>query len=406
MPFYIYRSITPEGRLGRSYGYFSSLDDLVDDLGRRGDTLFSSYASPAPLEWLGKLLGGKLGAAEVLDFCQFLAQYLEAGADLPMALNDLRSSGRFPRVKNKARQLGRLLDAGFTLSESLTRVRDFPVFVSGMIAIGEKTGNLPIVLRSVAEHYEQLIALRKAVVQASIYPLVVLLVMLASLSFWLTMVVPNITGLFNVTGTKLPGMTQMVLDTNRWLSANWTLVPVGLLVLSVALVALFRDKRTRPLIDKLVWHLPVFGALSRKQTFAHFFRSMGIMYGAGVPIGAAFVLVNSNSYNHQFQDALLRVRKQVNSGHPLAASAARSRIFDPLAVHLMGLGERTGTLAEQFMRLSKHYAVQTKASIDVAAKLAEPAILLLVGGLFVLLVAALLLPVYDIITNVSGQDLF
>jgi hypothetical protein len=79
------------------------------------------------------------------------------------------------------------------------------------------------------------------------------------------------------------------------------------------------------------------------------------------------------------------------------------KAFDPLAVHLMGLGERTGTLAEQFVRLSKHYAVQTKASIDVATKLAEPAILLLVGGLFMFLVGALLLPVYDIITSVSGQ---
>ena len=100
------------------------------------------------------------------------------------------------------------------------------------------------------------------------------------------------------------------------------------------------------------------------------------------------------------------MQQQVNAGHPLAASAARSKAFDPLAVHLMGLGERTGTLAEQFVRLAKHYATQTKASIEVATKLAEPAILLLVGGLFVFLVAALLLPVYDIITSVSGQPLW
>jgi type II secretory pathway component PulF len=149
--------------------------------------------------------------------------------------------------------------------------------------------------------------------------------------------------------------------------------------------------------------MPVFGGVSRKQTYAHFFRSMGVMYGAGLPIGSAFELAQGNSYNRQFLDAMAQVRQQVNSGHPLAASALRSKAFDPLAVHLMGLGERTGTLAEQFVRLSKHYAVQTKASIDVATKLAEPAILLVVGGLFMFLVGALLLPVYDIITSVSGQ---
>lgn len=406
MPFYVYRAITPEGRVSRSAGYFVSLDDLVDDLDRRGDTLFSCYASPAPLEWVGQLLGGKLGAAEVLDFCQFVAQYLEAGADLPMALNDLRGTGRFPRVKNKARQLGRLLEAGFTLSESLVRVDGFPVFVSSMVDIGEKTGTLPAVLRSVAEHYEQLIALRKAVLQASIYPLVVLVVLLTSMVFWMTKVVPNITGLFQATGSKLPDVTQNVMDANRWLSEYWSVLPVGLVVLIVALVALLRHKRTRPYIDKLAWHLPVFGALSRKQTYAHFFRSMGVMYGAGLPIGAAFELAQGNSYNHQFLAAMAQVRQQVNAGHPLEASALRSKAFDPLAVHLMGLGERTGTLADQFVRLSKHYAVQTKASIDVATKLAEPAILLLVGGLFVFLVGALLLPVYDILTSVSGQALF
>jgi type II secretory pathway component PulF len=403
MPFYVYRAITSEGKVSRSSGYFVSLDDLVDDVDRRGDTLFSCYASPAPLEWVGKLLGGKLSAAEVLDFCQFVAQYLDAGADLPMALNDLRSTGRFPRVKNKARQLGRLLEAGFTLSDSLIRVGGFPVFVTSMVDIGEKTGTLPTVLRSVAEHYEQLIALRKAVVQASIYPLVVLLVMMGSMGFWLTMVVPNITGLFQATGTKLPAVTQSVMDTTSWLSKYWALLPVALAVPIVALVALLRDPRTRPYIDKLAWHMPVFGGVGRKQTYAHFFRSMGVMYGAGLPIGAAFELAQGNSYNRQFLDAMAQVRQQVNSGHPLAASALRSKAFDPLAVHLMGLGERTGTLAEQFVRLSKHYAVQTKASIDVATKLAEPAILLLVGGLFVFLVGALLLPVYDIITSVSGQ---
>ena len=406
MPFYIYRAITPEGKVSRSSGYFVSLDDLVDDLDRRGDTLFSCYASPAPLEWVGQLLGGKLGAAEVLDFCQFVAQYLEAGADLPMALNDLRGTGRFPRVKNKARQLGRLLEAGFTLSESLVRVGGFPVFVSSMVDIGEKTGTLPAVLRSVAEHYEQLIALRKAVLQASIYPLVVLVVLMASMAFWMTKVVPNITGLFQATGGKLPDVTQNGMDANRWLSEYWMVLPVALAVLTVALVALLQHKRTRPYIDKLAWHLPVFGALSRKQTYAHFFRRMGGSCGAGLPFGATFELAQGNSYNHQFLDAMAQVRQQVNAGHPLEASALRSKAFDPLAVHLMGLGERTGTLADQFVRLSKHYAVQTKASIDVATKLAEPAILLLVGGLFVFLVGALLLPVYDILTSVSGQALF
>jgi type IV pilus assembly protein PilC len=403
MPIIVYRAITQEGRLSRSSGYFVSLEDLVDDLNRRGDTLFSFYASPAPLEWVGQLLGGKLGAAEVLDFCQFVAQYLEAGADLPMALSDLRTSGRFPRVKNKARQLSRLLERGYSMSESLVRVGGFPVFVSSMVDIGEKTGNLPNVLRSVAEHYEQLIALRKAVLQASIYPLVVLLVMLGSMVFWLTMVVPNITGLFQATGTKLPSITQTVLDANSWLSTYWILLPLGLAALFLALVALVRSRRTRPFIDKLVWRMPVFGELSRKQTYAHFFRSMGVMYGAGLSLGSAFTLANGNPYNQQFLVAVARVNQQVNAGYPLAASVLASKAFDPLAVQLMGLGERTGTLAEQFVRLSKHYAVQTKASIDVATKLAEPAILLLVGGLFVFLVAALLLPVYDIISNVSAQ---
>lgn len=406
MPLYVYRAITPEGVLTRSYGYFLGFDDLVDDLERRGDTLFSSYASPAPLEWVGKLLGGKLGAAEVLDFCQFLAQYLEAGADLPMALNDLRSTGRFPRVKSKARQLSRMLEGGFSLSESLTRVGGFPPFVRSMVDIGEKTGSLPTVLRSVAEHYEQLIALRKSVVQAAIYPLVVLVVLLASMGFWVTMIVPNIGGLFQVAGAKLPEITQNVLDASRWLTAYWALVPVGLLALVLLLLALLRARSTRPLVHKLSWRMPVFGALRRSLTYAHFFRSMGVMYSAGLPIGAAFELARTNPYNQQFLDAMARVHHQVNAGHPLAASATRSKGFDPLAVHLMGLGERTGTLAEQFVRLAKHYATHTKASIDVATKLAEPAILLLVGGLFVFLVAALLLPVYDIITSVSGQALW
>ena len=99
MPFYIYRAITPEGKVSRSSGYFVSLDDLVDDLDRRGDTLFSCYASPAPLEWVGQLLGGQLGAAEVLDFCQFVAQYLEAGADLPMAWIALPGPGGWRLVR-------------------------------------------------------------------------------------------------------------------------------------------------------------------------------------------------------------------------------------------------------------------------------------------------------------------
>jgi type II secretory pathway component PulF len=406
MPLYIYRAITPEGALKRSSGYFLSLDDLVDDLDRRGDTLFSYYASPAPLERLGNLLGANLKVVELLDFCQFLSQYLEAGADLLMALNDLRSSGRFPRVKSKARQLSRALEAGFSLSESMGRVGGFPVFVRSMVDIGEKTGSLPAILRSVAEHYEQVIGLRKSVVQASIYPLVVLVVLMASMGFWVSMIVPNIGSLFQVAGAKLPAITQSVLDGSRWLSAYWGLLPLMLLALVLLVAGLLRAKKTRPVVHKLSWRMPVLGTLRRSLTYAHFFRSMGVMYGAGLPIGAAFELARGNPYNQQFLDAMARVHQQVNAGHPLAASALRTKAFDPLAVHLMGLGERTGTLGDQFVRLAKHYAAHTKASIDVATKLAEPAILLLVGGLFVFLVAALLLPVYDIITSVSGQALW
>ena len=162
----------------------------------------------------------------------------------------------------------------------------------------------------------------------------------------------------------------------------------------------------RRAIDRFRWRVPLVAPLLRTTTLSFFFLNLSAMYGAGLTLSRALELLERDAQNHAFGGRLAAIREAVGAGSPLASAMSAQGIFDPLPVHLVRLGENTGQLEPQLARLAAHYAAKAKARIEVIVKLAEPAILLVVGTIFALLVAALVLPVYVIVNQVGGMRLW
>ncbi|GAA4403887.1 type II secretion system F family protein [Quisquiliibacterium transsilvanicum] len=406
MPIYFYQTLGADGTLRRGTGQFSGLDDLLSEVEARGDVLYRVGATPAPLDGLLRLQPRHLSLPAVVEFCHFVSEYLASGATLQGALEDLAAASRFSSLKQRVRVIRRSITAGHSLSEAMTEAGGFRPFVVSMVAAGEQSGTLARVLRACADHLEQTLALRRSVRRGAIYPVAVLLVLGVALGFWISVVVPNIGQLFRVANMPVPELTQDVVDATAWIQANGALLLWLPALLPVLWFAALRWQPMRRAVDGVRWRVPLVAPLLRTTTLSFFFLNLSAMYGAGLTLSRALELLERDVQNHAFGRRLASIREAVAAGSPLAAAMSSQKIFDPLPVHLVRLGESTGQLEPQLARLAAHYAAKARARIEVIVKLAEPAILLVVGAVFALLVAALVLPVYDIVNQVGGMRLW
>lgn len=397
MSWIIYSAETPSGDIVRRNGRFEDLDSLDQHLMRRGESMVDFFELPDALYRFRQWAFFRLRPLEVAECCQALSLSIAGGIDLQAALDDMERSASSLGLRQVAIELKGALANGYPLSRALELTTQFPPEVIALARVGEQSGKLDLVLRDAATYIERVSHLKSAALRAIIYPSFTLCVMIAGAMFWLSFVVPRIAEVFKVVKVKLPDLTQNLVAASEWMRVNWWLMLAILLALPTAFLLARRMERFRLLTDRIGWHLPIYGRITRASQMAYYFEYMGLMYGAGVAITQALETLTGTVQNRYFRRRVTGMIERLRSGTSLTEALERTRMFDTLTLRMVGVGETTGTLDAQLRRLGQMYSARVSGLIDVLAKVLEPLVLVLMAGMFILFVVGILGPIYETI---------
>ena len=300
------------------------------------------------------------------------------------------------------RQVRYDVESGSTLAAALERhPRVFdPLFVN-MVRAGETGGFLDIVFKRLTLFLEKRLQWRKAVLSASLYPAVVIVTSFLVLGVVLVWVIPVFASLFGNLDVPLPLPTRMVMGASGFLS-RWGL-PLGLAAGAAALAAGFyvRSGPGRMWVDRLILAVPLVGSVTIQLLTARFARTLSTLLSSGVPILEAMDLTARTLGNGPFQETVLAVRRDVESGSTLAEPLGDSGLFPEMASEIIGIGELTGTLDDMLLKLAIFYEEEADTSISRFLALLEPMMMLVLGIIVGGMVLSMYLPIFSLMGRLS-----
>ena len=325
-----------------------------------------------------------------------LATLLHAGMPLEACLRALGEQARARRLQAMLAEVRARISEGASLHEALSaQPQAFPEFYCSMVAAGEAAGCLAEVLGRLAEHTEARWALRQSVRTALIYPAILTSVSLLVVAVLLVYVVPEVVRVFQQTGQPLPWLTAGLITLSDQVRAYGWLAGGTALAAVLAAPALLRRGRWRARYQRLLLALPVIGRLHRTLHAARLSRALAILTKSGVPLLEALQLSSRMIGNIPLRGAVEEAAQAVRTGGRLHQALAACGWFPPLLVQMLAAGEESGELDEMLARAAAYQEQELKTALATATALFEPAIILVMGALVLVIVLAILLPIFE-----------
>ncbi|MBN8506792.1 MAG: type II secretion system inner membrane protein GspF [Burkholderiales bacterium] len=335
--------------------------------------------------------------AQLAVWTRQLAGLVGSGLPLERALTALGEEAEQPRQRELLAQLRAEVNAGASFARALSAApREFDEVYRGVVAAGESSGALGLVLERMADDLEERQQLRAKLIGAMAYPAVVTLVAVAIVLFLVTYVVPQVAQAFTSTRQQLPALTVFMLALSDFVRAwGWLLLAVLLAGLGAFLLAL-RTAAFRLRFDAFWLGVPLFGRLARGYNAARFAATLGMLAGAGVPILKALQSAAETLSNHAMRADALEALVQVREGASLGSAMAGKKRFPGLLAMFARLGEQTGKLPEMLSRAGRQLGGEVQRRAMALATLLEPLLIVGMGVVVMLIVLAVLQPIIQL----------
>jgi general secretion pathway protein F len=344
---------------------------------------------------------GRLKSADLSIATRQLASLLAAGLPLGQALAVVSEQAEKTVVRERFSAVRSEVLSGHTFSDALSRFpKDFPDIYRSLVAAGEQSGGLALVMERLADHVETRSALTQKVGLAFLYPAVVTLVAVAVIVGLLTYVVPQVVGVFAQTKQKLPFLTLVMLQVSKFLREwGWLLVLILVAIFMGWRFAL-RNKEFRLTWDTLMLRTPIVGRLIRGTNTARFSSTLAILSSSGVPLLKALDAGAQTLSNTALQNNVLDAIGRVREGASLSRALGAQRQFPPMLIHFISSGESTGKLPDMLERAAKAQAQEVERRTMALTTLLEPVLVVGMGIVVLMIVLAVLLPIIEINTMV------
>ena len=347
----------------------------------------------------------KVKVKYVTEFCRQLSTLQDAG--LPI-LRSLRILEEQQKLKNFKRIIGYVADeieGGSTLSEAFGKFpRCFDKLMVDMVAAGETGGVLDLILARVADFKEKAMKLQARVKSAMVYPIVVLCAAFGILIALMTFVIPQFkTVLEEMVGGDLNMFTQKVLGVSDWIANRygWLILIAVPVVLKMALKVIRLSRTGRVVLDNINLRLPIIGQLVSKVSVTRWTRTLGTLIGAGVPILDAINVTRETAGNEVFAKMLGEIHNSIRQGDSFAGPLQNSRIVDGIIGNMIAVGEETGDLDKMLLKIADNYDEQVDVLVGGLMSLLEPVMIVVLGGVVMVIVLAVFLPMIQIITKLG-----
>jgi len=397
MPVYKYEALNREGLVIKGEIEALNLEELFNYLSQEGLILLKYRAKVSFLENYFK----RVKRRELAEFCHNLAFLLSAGVPLISALKDLKDTIVNPLLKRKTEKIINEVLKGNPLSEAFKTVGLFPPIVISLVKIGEETGRLDKTFEEASKHLYRVDEIISQTKRAMIYPLFVIFSISGALLFWLLYVLPKILDVFKQMQIKLPLPTIILMKTVETLQKHILLFLSIPVLLVIFLVFLYKYRKTQAKVEKILLKLPFIGFVKRSSFLAFFFEYFSLLLESGIDILRSFDIMYESLNTQLPKQIVLKVKNKVMAGFLLSEALKTENIFKPFDIRLINVGEQTGKMPEQMKMLSEHYFNEVQNLIQTISKVLEPAIIAFAGFIFLIIVIALIGPIYQLVSQLG-----
>jgi type IV pilus assembly protein PilC len=342
----------------------------------------------------------------LMIFTRQLATLIDAGLPLLRSLTVLAKQEKDAVLRSTITQLADSVQGGSTFSDGLSvHPKIFNKLYVNMVKAGELGGVLELVLLRLAEFQEKAQKIKNKVVAAMFYPIIVLVIAIAILTFLLIYIVPKFEAIFAdmLGGQALPALTQFVIGASKFVTANILWIAGGAIIAVVAYKLISRTEKGRHSIDTIKLKAPLFGDLTRKSAISRFSRTLGTLVTSGVPILQALTITRETAGNVVIADAITKVHDAVKEGESIVAPLEASGVFPPMVISMIDVGEETGQLPEMLLKIAEVYDDEVDNAVQGLTSLLEPIMIVLLAVIVGTIVIALFLPLIGIISGLQNQ---
>ncbi len=334
---------------------------------------------------------------DLVRFSRDLAALLRAGLPLVQSLSRLRTRETRKRWRNVLAGIQSVLEEGSTFSDALAHYPGLfePMYVN-LVRAGEEGGTVAETLQRLADLSERREELRSKVSLALVYPLIMLGVGAVTVIVLLTLVVPMFTEVFEQMGQSLPWPTRFLVSSSRMMTSWWWLIVVLVALAGFGVGRFLAQPMGMRLRDSMVLVIPRLGKVASMAEIGTFTRTLGTLLRNGVPMGRALEVTAATLKNQYFKDDVMAMESTVRDGDALSNALSETRNFPESMASVLAVGEDSGTLAETLLQVAEDYDRDLERELKVLATLIEPMMILLVGAAVGFIVAAIVLPIFDL----------
>ncbi len=371
---------------------------VLQKLREMGMTPVEVKKANAGLKMEINLRPGKVKLKEISIFCRQFATMVNSGLPILRALAILGDQTESKELAKVLLAVRTDVEQGSSLSNAMARhPKAFNNLFVSMMRAGEAGGVLDEVLLNVADQMEEEVELRRKVKSAMTYPVVVVCLVVLIMAAMLLFIVPQFESIYTNLGGELPLPTKILLAASNAVRTYWYIVILGGAGLNFAFRRYKRTEAGRMRVDALKIRVPVFGPLFHKVALARFSSTFGMLLHAGVPILQALDIVKDTVNNKVISRAVEDVKGSVREGESIAKPLSKHRVFPPMVVQMLAVGEETGAIDTMLEKVSRFYNSEVSAQVDALTSLIEPLLIAVIGGAVGAAVVALYMPMFNII---------
>ncbi len=417
MATFAYRTLAGNGRAGAATIEAPDRAAAVRELMRRGQTptslelvtgpaangaarSFAAASTTAPMTNSG--LGRVMSLSEMANLIRELATAIAAGLPLVQSLRTIAKQGRTPRQKVMLEWIIGQVEHGKSLADAMSSWgRPFGELTINMTRAGDVSGRMAEVLTQAADLLDKDVKLRRSILSATLYPLILAVLVTGAIIVVVTFIVPKLLKQFAGNAASLPWPTRVVQGFAEFFAGYWWIILPSLVVAVYSFMRYYRTTEGRLTVDTYLLKLPLLGRLLRDVAVARFTRTLGTLTSAGIPVLMALKVTKGTLGNKAMEGVIDEVIEKVAAGKTIAEVMDRGTHFPPMLVQIVNLGERSGKLDELLTQAAKSFEDRTEMSIKLFTTALPPFLVVMLAGVVGFVILAIMLALLEFQNNVS-----
>lgn len=399
MPKFKYEGRTSTGATIEGTLEAKTADEVTNLLRRQRIVVTKVKKKPKSMDIV---IGSGVKNVEISRFTRQFAVMIEAGLPLVQCLDILAEQTPNKIFGSAISKIRDTVSGGSTLASAMGKHKKiFNDLYVNMVEAGEIGGALETILRRLADYREKSDKLARTVKGALVYPVMVSSVSVVLTWVMLTFIIPVFAGMFEGLGAELPGPTVFVLAISAFFQTNIITMILGVIGLIVIYVILNKKKTTRYYLDAVKLRIPVLGNLTRKNAVSRFCRTLGTLLQSGVNLIDALNITAKTAGNMVLMKAIHKAMIAISEGETMTAPLAETKVFPPMVIQMIGVGEKTGNMDEMLSKIADFYDDEVDAAVAALTSMIEPIVIVVMGAVIGGILIAMYLPMFDIIGQIS-----